>query len=1043
MARLKKKRRVDWVEEHAGYGELATAHLGTDLVGLDTLNEQRLPPTDNVEVEYCPETYEAETQNAYTVGLIVLMGLLAIAFTLVSRLLTTFFFTGFAFAAVAIGAVAFWFRILISRKAGRLHWAFALTPFLLWFVICHFSLPYGWRCLALLVCLFVAGLLARAIANQYADYLCAQGNIDPERVKYWREYLQSGNARQYSSGIVILGAVLAVTALFWVPQSYFPAYSAGAAKAWYFVVLMLAGWIPVALVSYSKNSGGGFSFLFWKALTHWFTFESHADAAGVYRVKGLWHDAYLRTAAVCLVLVAIGMTLASAACYFPFLVHDGGPWLDASGIPRSTMPLVDQPTPQDVAKNKKYNKDVAELLPVVGAAPGMMSLAEAYPDAIAGQMIERQLGWLRREVLRYRLDHAKWLDAIENSGPRQGSYPGYQIQQGDSLEPIINWFKPAADSIREPQPESWLMLAVRGLGTEHIGYFLWALAVPVIASVVLPITFFYVCGSIASTPVLAAIAADVRRDAEAPTEAALWESRVATMQNSQDSTERDSLWLGVHEYGDYPILAPRRLLREHAHILGDTGSGKTALGLAPMMTQLVRMAGRDKRAGRQPQSSIVVLDLKGDAALFQGMRQEAEEAGLPFKWFTNQYNHSTYVFNPFTQLHMKELAFYQRADVLLHALSLAYGTEFGQSYFGGMNREVFSRALAAFGNAIESFTQIDYVCKPGTRTATGKKFRLTDQHYRDAAHFLTTIETLSRIPALNITNSAPEHAEFSGAAENAIDMANVIREPQVVYFYLKAGIETGIVQDIGRLALFSLLTAAVQKPHAQLGNHQTYVFVDEFQQIVANNLEIILRQARSHGLAAILANQTISDLTTGRDVDLRPTVQANTRLKQYFASSDPNQRDMLVEASGETVYYMADSLEYTDNLKAYIREARYPPNEIIRMTDDPSLSILHISRGEGYAQFGGFPVMMSGSYHITEEEYGRREKLPWPEGDENTVTPTLKDVEDLASVQPNFNAAPPGEEEDVEPTEEQKEPPVNPTVQDMLNQFGRMYPPES
>ncbi|MBU0717858.1 MAG: DUF87 domain-containing protein, partial [Planctomycetes bacterium] len=74
-----------------------------------------------------------------------------------------------------------------------------------------------------------------------------------------------------------------------------------------------------------------------------------------------------------------------------------------------------------------------------------------------------------------------------------------------------------------------------------------------------------------------------------------------------DLSERNHLLAGFNPENDYPILLSRGILREHAHIIGDTGSGKTALGITPLVAQLI---------GR-PHTSVVIIDLKGDMALFE------------------------------------------------------------------------------------------------------------------------------------------------------------------------------------------------------------------------------------------------------------------------------------------------------------------------------------------------------------------------------------------------------------------------------------------
>src|SRR5579883_885283 len=51
---------------------------------------------------------------------------------------------------------------------------------------------------------------------------------------------------------------------------------------------------------------------------------------------------------------------------------------------------------------------------------------------------------------------------------------------------------------------------------------------------------------------------------------------VGRLQGSLNSLERQHIWLGTHaEYG-YPVLFRKPVLKEHVHIMGDSGSGKTS-----------------------------------------------------------------------------------------------------------------------------------------------------------------------------------------------------------------------------------------------------------------------------------------------------------------------------------------------------------------------------------------------------------------------------------------------------------------------------------
>jgi hypothetical protein len=172
-----------------------------------------------------------------------------------------------------------------------------------------------------------------------------------------------------------------------------------------------------------------------------------------------------------------------------------------------------------------------------------------------------------------------------------------------------------------------------------------------------------------------------------------WDMLVGRIQSSADEQEKRSLMLGVNAFDDTPVIVPREVFQEHAHILGDSGSGKTSLGIASLITQFIRF--RD--------SSIVIIDLKGDdLALFEGARLEANEAaqavkrgqpndpdaGYGFRWFTNELGRPTYVFNPLRQRHFPTLSLYQRTDILTAAMGLRYGTDYGRAYFADANAEM-------------------------------------------------------------------------------------------------------------------------------------------------------------------------------------------------------------------------------------------------------------------------------------------------------------------------------------------------------------------
>lgn len=457
-----------------------------------------------------------------------------------------------------------------------------------------------------------------------------------------------------------------------------------------------------------------------------------------------------------------------------------------------------------------------------------------------------------------------------------------------------------------------------------------------------------------------------------------WDDLVRRVQKSRDQIEKHSLLLGVNAFDDTPVIVLREVFAEHAHLLGDSGSGKTSLGLASLLAQFIRF--RD--------SSVVVIDLKADdLALFEGARKEAQRADLRFRWFTNELHRSTYVFNPLTQRHFAGLTTYQQADVLACAMGLQYGTEYGASYFSDANTNLLYQALCKRAG-ISSFAELAELL------AAKHTIKMDPELRKAASHLHASVDRLAAFEPLNATLAAG----YPGSAiENAIDFADVFSTPQVVYFHLPASLGSTSSADIARFALYSLLSAAKSLGPARR-ERQVYLFIDEFQRIVAHNLEIVLQTARSMNIGVILANQTLMDLHVP-GANLIPTVRANTRFKQIFAASDLAEQQEIGHTSGEAVVLTSTWTEYLgptagaagdrSRTKSETITPRLRPNDILLASDHPQQSIVCITRGKGYAQFGGMPFIMTSAYHIDLTEYQKRRTAAWPDCPDETITPPV------------------------------------------------------
>jgi hypothetical protein len=471
-----------------------------------------------------------------------------------------------------------------------------------------------------------------------------------------------------------------------------------------------------------------------------------------------------------------------------------------------------------------------------------------------------------------------------------------------------------------------------------------------------------------------------------------WDNRIERIIRSKDELEAEHLYLGTSIEGDYPILLHLKLLQRHAHILGDTGSGKTALGIAPMLTQLIA----------RERSSVLVIDLKGDKALFEAAREEARRSGVPFKWFTNQTDRSSYVFNPFAQSHVGGMTTNQLTQGILQALALDYGEDYGRGYFSALNELVLASYLKQHRADITSFKKLhSYV---SDRDAYRRIGNVDD--WEKTRHLAGIVDKLAQVTPLNVAKGTP--GVHPDALAHQIDLPRMLSERQVVYFYLSSAQEQTTVPKVAKLALFSLLTAAAKR-----GKHEknrVYVFVDEFQRVIADNIRIFLEQARSMKLHFILANQTVAQLNIHK-TDLTDVVESCTAFKQSFRASDGPSIKRLIETSGEGLYHslswtqlLNDSFMESDDealsvqiamkqspdgyAQAKVKEEAGPlleKNSIIEVSALPLASFVKFTEGSGYTQQSGHWTTVLSEYHITEALFGVREEADWPATSSSTI----------------------------------------------------------
>ncbi|MCL4740958.1 MAG: type IV secretion system DNA-binding domain-containing protein [Phycisphaerales bacterium] len=467
-------------------------------------------------------------------------------------------------------------------------------------------------------------------------------------------------------------------------------------------------------------------------------------------------------------------------------------------------------------------------------------------------------------------------------------------------------------------------------------------------------------------------------------------SNVAHRVGEESLPENEHLYFGSYTVTGAPALIHRSIIDEHGYVAGQSGSGKTALGLIPLVTQLIRGKGPDDL------TPVVVFDLKGDLALFNTVRIEAQrkrrelqklrpwtgegkDPRVALKPFHIRSGYATFGFNPLRNLQAHAHRPVELAEAIISALGLFYGDRYGAGFYSKRHTTLLIDVLREKDKAgqIRNYRDIAAVLDEMKREADRGKMRDTEE-LQDS---LAIVAEFDQLAAMD-----PGHA---------IHMPDVVKCGQVVYFCLPAITSQLSVRAVAKLAIYSLLEASREFRESSTGDdatRRTYVVIDEFQELAARNLAVIFQQARSAGLSLVVANQDPSALKLP-DMDLKQTVYTNTRFKQFFTVTDPREAQDLMLLSGEQTDYQrqwstthtvgsvgdraSESVSHGYNEREIIRTDLLP-NEIRDITNASNDSLLWVLRDSGFTKLFGRFTRVTTPWTLDKDEYNRRNRTPWP-----------------------------------------------------------------
>src|SRR5205814_1733010 len=157
-----------------------------------------------------------------------------------------------------------------------------------------------------------------------------------------------------------------------------------------------------------------------------------------------------------------------------------------------------------------------------------------------------------------------------------------------------------------------------------------------------------------------------------------------------------------------------------------------------------------------------------------------------------------------------------------------HGDGYGSRFFSSQSRAWLLKTVKRFPN-IASFEELFAKASP--------EFFKNEAEMDRCREAISVIQQIAEVSALNWK---PAPGESDRPLKEAIFMPDVIRECQIVYFWLPAIGETSTVKEVGSLGVYAYLTA--QKAFKEAGfKQQAYLCIDEFQQMASEGLKLLLR----------------------------------------------------------------------------------------------------------------------------------------------------------------------------------------------------------
>lgn len=351
----------------------------------------------------------------------------------------------------------------------------------------------------------------------------------------------------------------------------------------------------------------------------------------------------------------------------------------------------------------------------------------------------------------------------------------------------------------------------------------------------------------------------------------------------ENVTDANSTLLGVDNHNGQPIYLSDKDANLHTLVIGTTGSGKTVT-----LSNIIESAMRR----RWP---LIIVDGKGDVALSQQVQAQAKAQGIPFYGFSMVGESLKY--NP-----IASGGYTSKKDRLIELRN--WSEDHYRKLAEGYLQTVF-KVLEKLNKDVDLWQLANYL-EPDDLYLLAR-----EQQNSEVIDLISTLEEKRKdiiglvAEIQNITQSEIGHL-FDCRQGEVLSLNKAIEQRGIVYFCLQPLAFPAYAETLGKL-IINDIKAVVSKQLQKQDKTKLFTLFDEFSLFAGEQIINLINQGRSVGVHAVLATQSLSDITSKGGEALLGQVLNNCNNYIIQRQNNPEDAEVLANVIGTKDGYQVTS----------------------------------------------------------------------------------------------------------------------------------------